>query len=73
MDKIHGLEFILGWQLDRIAYVLPFNIVWTWLSLAIIWLGVVAWAGFKRDWATAMSFGQLLAASLTLLFLYARD
>jgi hypothetical protein len=72
-DEIRGLEFVLGWQLDRIACILPFNIAWTGLGLAVIWLGVAAWAGPTRDWATAMAFGQLLAASLSLLFLYSMN
>jgi len=72
-EEIPGLEVILGWQIDRIACIMPFYVALTWFGLAVIWLCVAAWAGSTKDWATAMGFGQLLAASLSLLFLYSRN
>jgi hypothetical protein len=63
----------MGWQLDRIASEFPLYIAWSWLSVVIIWLCVGEWAGAASDWATTMMFGQLLAASVSLIVLYTRE
>ncbi len=67
---LRGLQIILGWQLDRMACILPVSIAWTWFGFGIALLGVIAWAGPSADWATAMAFGQFLVASITLLFVH---
>ncbi|KAH8815439.1 hypothetical protein F5884DRAFT_895335 [Xylogone sp. PMI_703] len=69
---VRGLQFKLGWQLDRIAYVLPY-ILCTWLSVALIWLCVVVWAGPTGDWSTALAFGQVIAVSISILHHIAHD
>lgn len=71
-DELRGLQFVLGWQLDRMACELPTHIAWSCLGLAMTWLCVIAWAGPTSDWATAMAFGQLIASSISLLLLYTR-
>ncbi|KAH7123657.1 hypothetical protein B0J11DRAFT_615215 [Dendryphion nanum] len=70
--KLRGLEFVFGWQIDRIRHGLPLNITWIWISVLIVWICAIAFGGFGGDWNLGMAFGQLLAASLTLLFLYAK-
>jgi hypothetical protein len=72
-ETTRGIEFTLGWQKDRIASEVPVGIAWLWFSLAIIWLCVIIWGGSAGDWATAMAFGQLLAASVSLIFFCVRD
>ena len=71
MDRLRGIEIVMGWQFDRIIAELPLYITWTWFSLAFIWFAVVIWAGATKDWSTAMAFGQLLAASVSLIGLQA--
>jgi hypothetical protein len=63
-----GMEFTLGWHTDRIATEVPAKIAWIWFILAIIWFCVMIWGGSSRDWGTASAFGQLLVASVSLLF-----
>ena len=64
----------MGWQFDRAVSEVPLPIAWVWFSVATIWLCVLAWGwGGKNDWGTAMAFGQLLAASVSLIVLYAKD
>jgi hypothetical protein len=72
-DELPGIQFILGWEWDRITYEVPVGMAWIFLGLAVIWLCVIAFGGSVGDWQTAMAFGQLLAASVSLLFLYARN
>ena len=72
-DELRGLQVILGWQLDVLACYLPRHLAWVWLCISLIWLSVILWAGPTGDWSTAMSFGQVIAASASLVFLYARD
>jgi hypothetical protein len=55
------------------AYTLGFNMAWSCLGLAVIWLSVIVWAGPTGDWDTAMAFGQLIAASIPLLLLYTKN
>jgi hypothetical protein len=63
----------MGWQLDRVASEVPLYIAWIWLSVVMIWLCVGVWAGAASDWATALTFGQLLAASVSLIVFSARE
>jgi hypothetical protein len=72
-DELRGIQFILGWEWDRINHEVPLKMAWTFLGLAVIWLCVIVWGLPRGDWETAMAFGQLLAASVSLLFLYARN
>lgn len=55
------------------ADTLGFNMAWSSLGLAVIWLCVIVWAGPTGDWDTAMAFGQLISASISLLFLYIKN
>jgi len=52
---------------------MPVKIAWIWFSLAITWLGVIVWGGSAGDWATAMAFGQLLVAFISLISFFAKD
>ncbi|KAJ5059439.1 hypothetical protein J3E74DRAFT_347604 [Bipolaris maydis] len=72
-DKLRGIEFVMGWQMDRITCEMPVKIAWIWFSLAITWLCVIVWGGSTRDWATAMAFGQLFVAFISLIFFCAKD
>ncbi|PTD07681.1 hypothetical protein FCULG_00007204 [Fusarium culmorum] len=40
-----GLQFALGWQIDRMCVELPFRASCTALAVALIWLCVVIWRG----------------------------
>lgn len=62
----------MGWQFDRMARELPIRFCWTVFSLSVIWV-CVASAGLKGDWNIAIAFGQLLAASVALVFQYAKE
>lgn len=64
----------MGWQLDRAVSEAPLPIAWAWFIVAIIWLCVLAWGwGLGKDWGTAMAFGQLLAASASLIVVHTKD
>lgn len=52
---------------------MPIGTAWFFFGLAVIWLCVIVWGGLAGDWATAMAFGQLLAAFMSLVFLYAKN
>ncbi|KAJ6006656.1 hypothetical protein N7451_004600 [Penicillium sp. IBT 35674x] len=66
-DKLRGIEIDVGWQFDRIASELPDYITPPWFYLALIWVAVIIWKGDTTNWGAAMAFGQLLAASISLL------
>lgn len=72
-DKLRGIEIAVGWQFDRIVSEVPVSVTWTWFFLALIWAAVIVWEGTADDWGTAMAFGQLLAASISLIMVHARD
>ena len=55
------------------ARELPVRIALVWLGFAVIWLCVLAWGGPTGDWSTAMGFGQVIAASVTLVAFYANE
>lgn len=69
---MRGIEIEMGWQLDRIISELPLSISWTWFCLAFIWFAVLMWEGKTKNWGDAMAFGQLLAASLSLIVIHAK-
>lgn len=72
-DIVRGLQFVVGWQFDRMLDELPKPILYLWLVLAGIWLCVAIWAGQTRDWDTALAFGQCVLASVTLIAWKARE
>lgn len=72
-DELRGLHFALGWQTDRLYHDLPRNAAWLYLGIITIWLGVLMWVQPAGDWSTAMAFGQLIAACISLLALYTRE
>jgi hypothetical protein len=51
------------------AFKLGLIMAWSCLSLTVIWLCVIVWAGPTGDWGTAIGFGQLIAALIALPFL----
>ncbi|KPA40519.1 hypothetical protein FLAG1_06600 [Fusarium langsethiae] len=67
-----GLQFVLGWQTDRIRTELPFGISCASLAIALIWLSLVVWKGAGGDWGTAFAFAQVVAASFAIVITYAR-
>lgn len=73
VGELRGLHVTLGWQTDRLCRDLPRNAAWSYLGTVVVWLSVLVWAQPAGDWTTAMAFGQLIAACLSLLVLYARD
>lgn len=72
-EQMRGLYVRFGWQLGSLERVVPAVATGIWLSVAVVWLGTLLWAEERGDWSTAMGFGQLLAASVALLFVCARD
>lgn len=71
-DTMRGIELVMGWQKDRLIPKSQLYICWLYFSLALTWLCVIVWGGRSNDWSTAMAFGQLLAACISLVFLYAK-
>ena len=68
---MRGLHFVLGWQKDRIRIDLPIRISCAWLGTAFVWLCVVLWRGEGGDWGTALAFAQVVAASISIIIVYA--
>jgi hypothetical protein len=69
--EMRGIFVTLGWNVSRMLFHLRVGSVYTLVGLAIVWIFSVLWAGHRGDWSTAMAFGQLLAASLTLILHHA--
>lgn len=65
--QVRGVYVTLGWDLSLMLQHLCAGGVWTFFGLATVWLGSIIWAGQTKDWSTAWAFGQVLAASITLL------
>jgi hypothetical protein len=63
----------VGWQQDQIFRRLPIASVWVFLGVSGVWLCTAWWVGTFRDFSTAIAFGQLIAASLSLVALHAND
>lgn len=55
------------------ALKVPLYMSCGWFSLSFVWLCVAVWAGRTSDMGTAMVFGQLVAASISLVLLFAKD
>lgn len=55
----------MGWKLE-----VPLSIVRIWLDMVVTWLLVVTLARPASDWTTAMTFGQLLTASMSVIEYY---
>jgi hypothetical protein len=66
-----ALQISLGWQHDRIKTFIPFGLVWGFLAVSVVVLCTVWWAKGTRDTSTALAFGQLVAALITLVFVVA--
>ena len=58
-DEARGLEFVLSWQLNRMAWILPINIAWVWF---------VYLPGLARQETGPLQWG--LDSSLLLLYLF---
>jgi hypothetical protein len=67
-----GLQYVLGWQTDRIRIELPFRISCASLAIALVWLCLVVWKGAGGDWGTAFAFAQVVAACFAIVITYAR-
>lgn len=65
-DQLPGLEYIMGWQFDRIQYELPWIIFWTLLAALSIWVSVIA-GGLAGEWGISTAFGQMSLASLAII------
>ncbi|XPS67829.1 hypothetical protein M3J09_000125 [Ascochyta lentis] len=63
-DKLPAIEVVLGWQTRRLRSCLPR----VWLVLALIWIVVVVFGVTLGDWSLSVGLGQLVAASVAILF-----
>jgi hypothetical protein len=70
-EKLPGIEYVLGWQTDRMLDELPVHVIRMWFILALIWVGVIVF-GVVEGWSLAVAIGQLVAASVALLFISVR-
>lgn len=69
-EQYYGLQYIMGWQTDRIRADAPKAAACVYMTVTIIWLCVLLLGGLRMDWGTALAFGQLIAASIALLIVY---
>jgi hypothetical protein len=60
---------MVGWRYDQLLKATSSEFGWTALVIFGIWMCTVWWIQNTRDISTAMAFGQLLAASVSLAFL----
>lgn len=42
-DLLWGIQFVLGWQYDRIVYEVPLSMACTTIGLVVIWPCIIAW------------------------------
>ena len=66
---MRGLQFVLRWQSDRIKVQVPFMATCAWLGIALVWLCLALWKGTGSDWATALAFAQVVAATVSMVLL----
>lgn len=66
-----GLQISIGWQHDGIKRFIPFGIAWGILAGSVVILCTVWWMNGTKDMSTALAFGQLVAASIALVFVVA--
>lgn len=64
---MRGLQFIVGWQIDRMSAGLPIRISFASFGVVLIWLCVAIWRGGLGDWNTAFAFAQVIAASVAIV------
>ena len=69
-EEMRGVYVTTGWNVRRLLLGLRAGSTHALLGVAIIWLGSVLWAGHRGDWSTALAFGQVVAASVTLVLHY---
>jgi hypothetical protein len=72
LDRIRGLQITMGWQYDQSSNAITSKFGWAILFTSMIWLCTVWWMRGTRDVSTAMAFGQLIAASVSLAILTIR-
>lgn len=63
----------MGWQRDLMAWKVLLYMFYGWFSLSFVWLCVAVWERRTSDVGTAMEFGQLVAASISLIILFTKD
>ncbi len=64
---VRGLHIVLGWQKDRILLELPYQTSIGVLGVGIVWVTVLLSTGNGADWAIALAFAQVVAASISIL------
>ena len=69
--EMPGLQISIGWQYDLIKKFVPLGLVWGFLAVSVVKLGTVWWMRGMKDIGTALAFGQLVAALITLVFVVA--
>jgi hypothetical protein len=72
-EKVQGIKITMGWDYKLMSRKLHKRFAWLCLSLLVIWLSIVLWAEKFKDWSAAMGFGQVIAACISLVFLYTHD
>lgn len=65
-DELPGLEFSLGWQVDRMECELPSIVSCILLLILLIWLCVIA-SGLAGEWTVSTALGQMALGSLAIL------
>jgi hypothetical protein len=65
--KVRGIKVTMGWDFRPMTSELSKSFAWLCLVLSVIWLGIVVWAEKFKDWSTAMAFGQVIAACISLV------
>jgi len=73
VKELRGIYVRFGWRKGPLQHAVSGMAVSVWIAISAVWFGTILWAEQKGDWSTAMGFGQLLAACIALVFLYARD
>ena len=61
-----GLEFVMGWQIDRLKSELSFFVSYMVLVILLIWIVVIA-CGVAGAWSVSTAFGQMALASIAIL------
>jgi hypothetical protein len=63
-----GLEIKMAWQWTRIQREVLVLSTRSWVGMAVVWLAVSLWLGFTGDLEVALSFGNVVAACIALLY-----
>ncbi|KAH7116190.1 hypothetical protein B0J11DRAFT_539414 [Dendryphion nanum] len=65
-NEMPGLEFIMGWQFDRMESELPFFVFCILLITLAIWIVVIV-SGLAGEWTLSTALGQIALGSVAIL------